>query len=436
MNNMIKVKQILLILLFSFVSFSSLMSANLKPNDLINPFPSEENLSNFEKVDNVLKYDKTFIDSLQISLITISPGKPLYSWFGHSAIMVTQGEDTSIIFDYGVFNFNSDNFYKNFILGKMYYSLVPSPSEYRLALPKEDEREITKTVLNLSDEDKLNVLNFLNFNIKSENSTYLYDFYLDNCATRIRDIISWTTDNDFKKWATNKETPYTFRNLSTQELERSLFVNWVLNSFLGRNTDDYITVWDTMFLPQYLEKAIYDYEKVNTSVSSIYKSENSTKFNSKSPIKQHLLTYTLIGLILGGIALFLKTQRKRKKKRILGIYNSIIIFFLLVISSCITFLNFFSNIPPAWFNENILFLNPVIYTILFVLSLQTISQKRNATKKMIRFERASIIYTMYLLVYFFTKLLIPSVLFQQNFIIIIPILLFFSFQIFIRSTQR
>ena len=87
---MIKVKQILLILLFSFVSFSSLMSANLKPNDLINPFPSEENLSNFEKVDNVLKYDKTFIDSLQISLITISPGKPLYSWFGHSAIMVTQ----------------------------------------------------------------------------------------------------------------------------------------------------------------------------------------------------------------------------------------------------------------------------------------------------------------------------------------------------------
>src|SRR5687768_1305019 len=58
---------------------------------------------------------------LTIYLMTIGPGKPVYEWFGHNAIVVVdhrKGE--SYAFNYGVFEFDS-GFLPRFIEGKMMY---------------------------------------------------------------------------------------------------------------------------------------------------------------------------------------------------------------------------------------------------------------------------------------------------------------------------
>ncbi len=433
---MTKVKQIAILLFISSFFIVSLFSISLQKTPLPNPFPSEENLQNFEKTISVEQYDKESLDNIEISLITISPADPIYSWFGHSAILVQQDANTSIIYDYGIFSFNSDNFYKNFLQGKMYYLLLPSYAEDRMEIPIEENRTVTKVTLNIADEKKVDIINFLNYNARSENNTYLYDFYVNNCATRIRDIINWITDGDFEKWAKDQYTPYTYRILSTEELDRSLIVNWVLNSFLGRNCDINITTWEAMFAPQYLEKAFLDYEKLNPQSSVIYKTDDSTTFDSASSKSLHLLFYTIISLVLSIIALILKKFKQDKKLCLYGIYNSIIIFSLLLISIGITYLTLFSHIQPAWYNENILFLNPIIYLILFYYSLNTLHKKKKSTRRLMKFEKVSFIYSLYLLLFIIAKNIFSNALYQQNYIILVPLFIFFFVQSFILNTKR
>jgi len=433
---MIKVKHILFLLLFLVLSSTQLYSNTINNTPLVNPFPSEENLNNFEKVDSLNLYNENELDNIEISLITIAPGDPIYGWFGHSAILVQQKDQSSIIYDYGIFSFNSKNFYKNFIMGKMYYLLMPSLKNQRLSLPKEDDRTINKVVLNISDKNKVNIINFLNFNSQDENNTYLYDFYIDNCATRIRDIFNWVSDDDFKTWAQNQYTPFTFRILSTEQLDKSLAINWVLNSFLGSDCDKPTSTWENMFAPHYLEQAVIDYQKFNTDISKIYESESASTFDNEYEITHHLLFYAFIGLILGLIGLSFKQLKQDKKSRIFGIYNSVLTLFLLIISGCITFLMFFSHIQFAWNNENILFLNPLFCGILFISSLSTIKKKKRSTRNLIIYERLCNVYSVYLMVFIIVKVIYSDIFIQQNFIIIIPILLFFFVQSFILFTRR
>jgi hypothetical protein len=433
---MTKVKQIAILLIISLFPLATLSSISLQKTQLPNPFPSEENLQNFEKTTNLDQFDKEALDNIEISLITIAPADPIYSWFGHSAILVQQDENTSIIYDYGIFSFNSENFYKNFLQGKMYYLLLPSYAENRMEIPIEENRTVTKVKLNIADEKKVDIINFLNYNARSENNTYLYDFYVDNCATRIRDIVNWITDGDFEDWAKEQYTPYTYRILSTEELDRSLFVNWVLNSFLGKNCDINITTWEAMFAPQYLEQAFLDYEKLNPEASVVYQTDDSTTFDKVSSKSLHLLFYTLISVFLSIIALVLKKLKQDKKWRLYGIYNSIIIFFLLIVSLGITYLTLFSHIQPAWYNENIFFLNPVIVLILFYYSLNTLHKKKKSTRRLMKFEKVSFIYSIYLLIFIIAKNIFSNVLFQQNYIILVPLFIFFFIQSFILNTKR
>src|SRR3989344_1461527 len=69
--------------------------------------------------------------SVEISLITASPGEELYSSFGHSAILIR--DTTNKIFkmyNYGTFDFETPNFYWKFARGRLLYELnVEDPRE-------------------------------------------------------------------------------------------------------------------------------------------------------------------------------------------------------------------------------------------------------------------------------------------------------------------
>jgi len=432
---MIKVKHYIL-LPFIFLIFNFPLFAFSAQNRVLeNPFPSELNLKNFSKEKSLDNYDIQDLNNTKISLITIAPGKEIYSWFGHSALMVEQNDNVSIIYDYGIFSFNSEDFYKNFIQGKMYYLLLPSYSKARLEAPMDEDRTITKLVLNISNVKKIDIINFLNYNAKSDNNTYLYDFYDDNCATRIRDIINWITDDDFKNWAQKESFFDTYRSLSSEVLDSSLFVNWVLNSFLGNKCDSRITIWQKMFLPEYLESSIKEYGKIGTEEIYLYKTNSSSVFETKKS-SNHIIFYCIFGFILGSISLFFKGLKQNNENLLFGIFNSVIILFLLIVSTCIFYLTIFSHIQPAWYNENIYILNPFIFFILFILSLMTLSRKNRSTFYLIIFENASMIYSGYLISILILKSLLTNIVYQNNIIIILPIFIYFFVQSFIFRTSR
>jgi hypothetical protein len=126
----------------------------------------------------------------KVSLLTSSPGEDLYAQFGHSAIRITDtlsGQD--LVFNYGLFDFNTPGFYLKFIRGKLPYQLGIQRFEPFLNTYIEENRQCRELEINLSEKERLALIHFLSVNYLPENREYPYDFFFDNCATRIRDIL-------------------------------------------------------------------------------------------------------------------------------------------------------------------------------------------------------------------------------------------------------
>ena len=135
---------------------------------------------------------------LRISLLTCTPGEELYSTFGHSAYRVIDSNSvTDIVYNYGTFNFGDDGFYLKFVRGKLlYYVSLENFQSFKFDYQSQN-RGITEQVLNLTAAEKISIRHFLNENAKPENKYYKYDFFFDNCTTRLRDILKKQHDSSF-----------------------------------------------------------------------------------------------------------------------------------------------------------------------------------------------------------------------------------------------
>lgn len=194
----------------------------------------------------------------RISLLTCSPGEELYSTFGHSAIRVVDSNSvTDNVYNYGTFDFYEKDFYIKFIRGKLMYYVDVSTfwdfqQEYVL-----DNRSITEQVLNFSGEEKEKIRHALNENLKEENKFYLYDFFLDNCTTRLRDIII-KNKQPTPALPAVMPTTYTFRNAIHQYLNNNhkYWSKLGIDLLLGAPTDALMTTAQQQFLPDNLMYAL------------------------------------------------------------------------------------------------------------------------------------------------------------------------------------
>lgn len=136
--------------------------------------------------------DRLLSDSARISLVTIVPGDKVYSIFGHNAIRVHDPErGIDIAYNYGTFDFgNPLLFSAKFAYGDLNYRLARQSFE-RMAVfyPSQEGRPIVEQRLDLDAQQREEVFRFLEWNAAPENAYYRYDFYYDNCATRIRDLL-------------------------------------------------------------------------------------------------------------------------------------------------------------------------------------------------------------------------------------------------------
>ena len=126
-------------------------------------------------------------EQFQISLLTCDPGEQIYSSFGHSGIRVldlTSGRD--MVFNYGTFDFGAPNFVLNFAGGRLDYYLSVSTYDRFMAEYEYFHRSVREQVLNLNEQQKIELIRFLENNYLPENRAYRYDFFFDNCATRVR----------------------------------------------------------------------------------------------------------------------------------------------------------------------------------------------------------------------------------------------------------
>ncbi|MCL7971565.1 MAG: DUF4105 domain-containing protein [marine benthic group bacterium] len=136
--------------------------------------------------------ERLLSDSARISLVTIVPGDKVYSIFGHNAIRVYDPErGIDIAYNYGTFDFgNPVVFSAKFLYGDLNYRLARQSFERMASFyPLEEGRPIVEQRLDLDPQQREEVYRFLEWNAAPENAYYRYDFYYDNCATRIRDLL-------------------------------------------------------------------------------------------------------------------------------------------------------------------------------------------------------------------------------------------------------
>ena len=143
-------------------------------------------------------------DVLTISLLTFGPGDHAFTKFGHNGLLVENRElGTSVVYNYGTFAFSSVALVPKFLLGKYRYWLSVQGFSQTLAIYESENRSVVAQELRLTAEQKRSMVGFLEWNAKEENKSYVFDYYRDNCATRVRDLVDRATGGALARVSTS-----------------------------------------------------------------------------------------------------------------------------------------------------------------------------------------------------------------------------------------
>ena len=189
-------------------------------------------------------------DSLEISLLTCTPGPVAYSMYGHSALRVHNfTANLDLVFNYGVFDYNEDNFVFKFVKGETDYILAAEYAVGFFARYKDEGAGITEQVLNLSQEE-CNTLNALLMeNLRPENCTYRYNWLYDNCTTRARDMMERAVQGEVRYHAADPHL--SARNILHQFNIVDRWMEFGENLILGYELDRPLTKRQQMFIPSF-----------------------------------------------------------------------------------------------------------------------------------------------------------------------------------------
>lgn len=235
------------------------------------------------------------------SVVTCGSGEELYSSFGHSALRLKDpafGYD--VVYNYGVFDFNTPNFYLKFARGKLPYQLGRTSFKNFVRTYKYERRWIKEQVLDLTPEQTRTLLDYLENNYKEENRFYKYDFFFNNCATKKRDVLKecFGDQIQFDFSANKKES--TFRDLIYENLDKNSWSSFGIDIALGSVIDKQAPAKDYLFLPEYVyksfETATINGKPIVTDTRLVLAApKNTTK---KSILLSPYVVFTLIMLII------------------------------------------------------------------------------------------------------------------------------------------
>ena len=256
----------------------------------------------------IIAQEITLSETAELSILTMGPGDDLNDSFGHSAFRVKDTiQNIDVVYNYGVYDFNTPNFYLKFAQGKLLYNLDRNNFTPFYNYYSKQNRWIKEQVLNLNPSEKKDLFNFLQNNFKPENRTYKYDFFFDNCATKIRDVMTTVLKDKISYQDGLENNSYTFRELIQKNVDWNTWGSFGMDIAIGAVVDQKATYWEYQFLPEYVSKAT-DKAKLNRGqedISLVKKTINlfinSPKENKSNFFTSPLFIMGLLAFIILGI---------------------------------------------------------------------------------------------------------------------------------------
>ncbi len=206
-------------------------------------------------------------EAAEISVLTCGPSKQVHALYGHTAIRVQDPQQMlDVVFNYGVFSFNAPNFVYRFAKGKTDYLLAAEKYDDFYESYIQSGRRIDEQVLNLKQTEKQQMLDFLIWNAQPENREYRYNFFFDNCATRVRDMIESQVEGELV-YAEGTGLDWTFRKHVNEYQKVLPWINFGIHLTLGSPSDETATRWEEMFLPDFILKHFATAQIIDGDVS-------------------------------------------------------------------------------------------------------------------------------------------------------------------------
>lgn len=309
---------------------------------------------------------------LTVSVLTFGPGDHPFFKFGHNAILIQDARRRrEIVYNYGTFAFESWSLIPNFLKGKLRYWLSEDSFARTQRAYKRENRTIDQQILNLPPTARLELFRALEKQASTEDRYYKYDYYQDNCSTRVRDRVDEFTNGAVKK-ASGDPATFSWRQHTLRLTQGDKPVALGLDIAMGNFIDGKNTVWEEMFLPSRLQdtlrKAVVPGPD-GKDVPLVVEERRVLDAPGREPVPTAPPSWTLpmlgAGAVLGG-GLFALGRAAQKVRAARVVYGSLLAVLGLVFGFLGSLFVMFWTLTDhrvAWRNENILTCLPILLVL-------------------------------------------------------------------------
>lgn len=305
---------------------------------------------------------------LTVYLATMGPGDLVYEKFGHNAIWIRDSlTGTTIAYNYGIFDFRQERFITRFVQGRMLYQMGVDDAERQLAGYASLNRSVTLQRLNMTPAQKHALREFLEWNWLPPNREYLYDYFRDNCSTRVRDALDRALGGILGESLRDTPTGTTYSSHSLRLTAASPTTFTGLMIAFGLPTSRPLDAWEESFVPMELMRHLRSIQVTAADgttrplVAEEIPAFVAERAAPPASVPDRLWVYLLIGLACAAILLLL--ARGARRRRFPRAALALTIFFWGIITgffgSVLALLWLFTDHTAAYPNLNLFHLNPL-----------------------------------------------------------------------------
>lgn len=322
---------------------------------------------------------------LTITLLTMGVGEQVWEQFGHNAIWFhvdrppSLGGPVDVVYNWGIFDSSQPYFIPHFLQGRMLYSMGGYPYQETLIDYRQRDRAVWAQELDLTNAQKAKLRDFVIWNSRPENSTYRYDYYRDNCSTRVRDALDTVLGGVIRATFSGRKTSYTYRSETLRLTQRQALLASGIDVGLGRPADRELSAYEEMFLPMRLRDYIRELrvEDGNGGSRPLVKSERillpTVSHPEPGAPPRWMATYVILGLLIATLFAVVGWRAARggaSARFAAGTLFSVWSFGAGMLGLILTLLWTATDHTFAHQNENLLVFNP-LWLVLAVLAPMT-----------------------------------------------------------------
>lgn len=313
----------------------------------------------------------------EVHLVTIGPGPLVWERFGHNGIWISDPESGfDRIYHWGLFDFQSENFWPKFLQGYMDYSIGHIDASDFLQFYMESDRSIWLQTLNLNADQKNELAILLMENDSKGMRIYRYNYYLDNCSTRTRDALDKVLGGIIKKETESSGSGKSFRSNTRRLLQMMPGPYLGIHLGLGHPADDEISIWKDMFTPMSLRRHLNaiklpDGMPLILSDKLLY---NSPRTKEPETIKSYMGFFFPVSASLGALFAvlgYLAAVKKKSARFFLALLATTWTLLSGLLGTIILLIWLVTEHRYGHWNENLLHFNPLslVLAVLFLVML-------------------------------------------------------------------